>query len=123
MTSPFSEPFPKTASDLKADESFKQAAAKLKDTITRSSRKHLETLRFPHFQESASLSSEAQALGELLESFNQLRDSRKQDQSLSNRAASIVQRWFRASYPFAKFFLGLAKDASSSVHSHAFVQP
>jgi hypothetical protein len=108
---------PKTAADLRAEEAFKQASGKMKDAISRASRKSLETLPFPSFEESSSsISSQALALGKFLDGFIELRDSYKQSPALCTRSKALVQRWFRASYPFAKIFLGLAKDASSSVH-------
>lgn len=112
---PYNSPDLIDSLDSRAENSFHDAVKKLQDSLPKSLRKYLKDIKYPDFDSIESIHLRAAELGEVLDSFIRSRELYKQDQNILMKGKAIVQKWYRATYPFAQLFVTLAQKATSAV--------
>jgi len=78
---------------------------------------HLETVTFPDLARFDGVESKAFELGKAMEAFIQARKEFKENPTRTQAVKNIMQKWYRACYPFAQAFLAIAKTGASVVPS------
>jgi len=105
------------ALDSRAEEKFKEATQKLLKALPKATRTLLKQLGAPPLQAGNSVESTSQELGKFLETIIQRIADQKKDQTRSAKAKRLVQKIFKASYPFANTLINLAGQAKDYVRA------
>ena|SRR5436305_5162314 len=110
MTSP---PTSSSYNKLKAEERYKSAAIDLQKVISKETCKRLREITFPQFDTLDGIENRAKALGNALEKLIQARSEVGKRREAKKEIVDIVINCFRASYPFAKLLVTVAKEGSA----------
>ena len=97
----------------RAEEKFISAAQELQKALPKEICNRLGKISFPKLDAVEGVADRAKALGEALESLIQARDAAEKAKSPRQKIADVMERWFRASYPFANLFLKVASIGSA----------
>ena len=98
---------------LKAEEKYTSAAIDLQKIIPKDTCKRLGEIAFPQFDTVDGIENRAFALGDALEQLIQTRSEVGKKREAKKGIVDIVINCFRASYPFAKLFITVAKECST----------
>jgi len=97
----------------RAEGRLKAAIATLHDAIPKSDRSYLKDIPYPDLNNLGSVKLKAEELETAIEQFIQQREGYKLSLGRVKKAQIIIQKWFRASYPFAAILLNIAKTGPS----------
>lgn len=103
----------KSSPESRSEDRLKAAIKGLHDALPRSAQSYLNDIQYPDINNLNSVTLKAEELGLAIEQFNHRREEYKRDPGRLQNAKLIVQKWFRASYPFAAIFLTIAKTGSN----------
>jgi hypothetical protein len=99
------------------EERLKTAIKALHDALPKSAQSYLNDIQYPDLNNLSSVELKAEELGIAIEQFTHEREEYNKDPGRVQNAKLIVQKWFRASYPFATVFLTIAKTGSNVITS------
>ena len=98
----------------RAERNYQTALLRLQKAIPKSTSACLSNFKFPEFDGTVSIESEAQRLEDAIEQLIAVIEGKeKSESSITQKVKSTVKKWFLSSYPFAQLFLKLSKDAAS----------
>ena len=107
----------KSNPESRSEERLKTAIKALHDAIPKSAQSYLKDIQYPDLNNLSSIELKAEELGIAIEQFTHQREEYNKDPGRVQNAKLIVQKWFRASYPFATVFLTIAKAGSNVIAS------
>ena len=108
-----SPPTSSSYSKLKAEERYTSAAIDLQKVIPKETCKRLGEITFPQFDTLDGIENRAKALGDALEKLIQARSEVGKRREAKKGIVDIMINCFRASYPFAKLLVTVAKEGSA----------
>jgi hypothetical protein len=105
--------------ESQAETRLKEALKELRDALLKTSEaKYLNDISDPNFHNLGSVNLTASELEDTIEAFIQKREECNRDPGRARKVKFIVQKWYRASYPFLNAILSVAQGATSSVFNH-----
>ena len=96
----------------RAEDKFLSAAQKLQKALPNEICDRLGKISFPKLDAVEGVVNKAKALSEALESLIQAANATK-GKKRRKKVSDVMERWFRASYPFANLFLSVATTGSA----------
>src|SRR5271163_1618489 len=108
-----SPPTSSSYSKFKAEERYTSAAVDLQKVIPKDTCKRLGEITFPQFDTIHGIENRAKALRDALEKLIQARSELGKKREAKKGIIDITINCFRASYPFAKLFITVAKESST----------
>jgi len=109
----------RSSPEARSEERLKAAIKALHDALPKSAQSYLKDIQYPDLNNLGSVELKADELGIAIEQFTHQREEYIKDPGRVQNAKLIVQKWFRASYPFATVFLTIAKTGSNVTSSVA----
>ena len=103
----------KTGRREEAEKNFKSAAEALQRDLSEKTRRRLGQIKFPDFSNVASAEENAKSLEDALENLIEVKKKKKDIEK--KKMGDVLIGWFRASYPFARLFLNVAKEGAAVV--------
>ena len=94
---------------------LKEAIKALQDAVRKSSRGYLKAVKVPSLNHVDSLELTAEELAASIGSLLQGREEYKNNPDRAQKIKEIAEKWFMASFPFAKVLLTIVKSATSAV--------
>jgi hypothetical protein len=107
----------RSSPESRSEERLKTAIKALHDALPKTAQSYLKDIQYPDLDNLSSVELKAEELGIAIEQFTHNREEYNQDPGRVQNAKLIIQKWFRASYPFATFFLNIAKTGSNVITS------
>jgi hypothetical protein len=99
----------------RAEKELLEAIETLQNALPKDARTYLGQISFPRFEDPSAVEDNAAELEVAIDKLISARDGITLNPNGVARVKDVVRKWYRASYPFANLFLGIAKDAV--VHS------
>jgi hypothetical protein len=99
----------------RAEEQFKAAYNRLKNSIPKSSRGYLGRINCYDLEGIDDVEGKAAELEKMIEELIQLREEDSRNKSVVKKVKATLRQCFRAMYPFTNIFLSVAKQGASVV--------
>jgi len=102
----------------RAEKELLEAIETLQNALPKDARTYLGQISFPRFEDPSAVEDNAAELEVAIDKLISARDGITLNPNGVARVKDVVLKWYRASYPFANLFLGIAKDAGE----HSFLK-
>jgi hypothetical protein len=97
---------------LKAEQEFRDASKSLGDMTPSEIHARLGKISIPIMQDNQSVDDRVLAMEKTMDLFTEALNNTN-NANRADKAKTFAVRWFRASYPFARFFLNVAQQGSA----------
>ena len=97
------------ASRVQAESDMQEALRNLQNALRKDTRSDVEQITFPRFENTNAVEKNAADLQDSVERLIELRGIKRG----SDLVKEYVRKWYRASYPFARLFITVAKEGAA----------
>lgn len=96
-------------SKIRAERDLCEALQSLQNVLSKNARADIGQITFPHFENTNAVDKNAAELQDAVEKLIELRGIKRG----SDMVKEYVRKWYRASYPFARMFISVAKEGAA----------
>lgn len=98
----------------RAEKNYQAALFRFQKAIPKSTSARLSDFKFPEFDSTVAVESEAQRLEDAIDRLIAIIEGKeKSNMSNMQKVRTTVKRWFLSTYPFTQLFLKLSRDSAS----------